>query len=60
MEAELSTLPAVPWLPDPAVSMCRLRPSVPVKLKVMGDVVIWCGVMWLCGDVVMWGCDVMW
>ena len=44
---------AVPWLPDPVVSMCRLRPSVPVKLKVIVAVlwsdVVSCGVMWCSG-----------
>ena len=38
---EVSTLLAVPWLQVPAVSMCRLHPSVPVKLKVINSPV--CG-----------------
>ena len=38
---EVSTLLAVPWPQVPAVSMCRLHPSVPVKLKVINSPV--CG-----------------
>ena len=38
---EVSPLLAVPWLPVPVVSMCRHRPSVPVKLKVIIQSVIW-------------------